>query len=240
MAYLIKLEFNQPIPYYVRINEDNSWKEIYNPQFATYFNNSETALNWMRDNTNLFEYAHAVDSVEANKKFQEWSKHGMVRREFPAIDRKFSRKYDPQKNDRISVLQWYIDKALNSEDNILYSDSRTWPSLYSLFKHLNDIQVFARKNNVKTIGCQISVSKKADFETFKDEIDLIIERIDVDEDGDLRFPILDDDLSRGGSRYLIKCKDGSWEICSYYGSRMLEDANLEDCFKYIQEHFSYS
>lgn len=231
MKYIIALDFDQELPHYVCCKEDGSWNEVYSPKNATQFTTAKKATDWGKNNTTFGDYIVAVTYDSAVEKFDQWIADGMIRRSFPALDQKISRKYDPEKDDKYAVLDW----RMKSHDNIRYEDYKTWPYLYSIFNHLWGVQTYMDS----TMSFQIWVKKDSKFENFKEELDLILDKVTYREDNDIVLSIFDHFCGEGGNfAYLVKHDHDTWSVKTRY-SFEVKKKTLEDCFDFMKRERYY-
>ncbi len=239
MSYIISLDFQQPEPYYLRVNSDGSSDECYDPTVATPFSSKKEALTWGKENTTFGKYVKVVDYNKAFDKFDKWIVNGMVRRHFEPINRKLSRQYDPTKDDKYAVLKWHCEYAVSGSD-IRYEDYKTWPPLYRVFHCLFSVERYEDRNNEMTTF-QLSVRKDVSFEQFQEELSLVLDKVSYVDCGNLVFPIIDYKCGEGGDFvYLVKkCDDDLWGVKGRY-DLSVEMTSLRECFNYIKERRYFS
>lgn len=240
-TYILALDFEQDVLYYIRCNDDDSYDECYSPMQATEFMDSESALKWGYNNTTFGEYIKAIPTVEAHTNFQEWFRQGMLRRHFSALDKKISRKYNKDKDDKYAVLEWRY-QSKKADDDIRYEDYKTWPHLHELFECLFSWEQYCKENDYsqKEITIQICVNKTTTFKVFEEELKLVLDKITrKDEQGSLIIPIFDHYLSEyGNSANLLSHEDGTWSVYIRH-EPLVKKRSLETCFNYIQEYRYY-
>lgn len=233
--YVISLNFDQKIPYYVIINPDQSWHESYSPIHATTFNSPEKAKEWMSKNSNFAEYTIPVKFQDAQNQFIQWTNQGMIRRSFPPINQSVSRPYDPEQDDKFTVLNWRYHIALNREQNFRYEDYQTWPQLHQIFQHLFNTETYYNQQNQPLVTFQIIVPKNSSFQTFQDEINLIINKITYKNQNQKTLRIFDHFLSEHGNIvYLVQYPNDLWTIENQY-SNVLPKTSLENAFNYLKK-----
>ena len=233
---VIALDFKAETYYYVKTNQDGSWCETYNPVNATQFKSREDAHAWIVDNTNFTEYSIYLRYEHAKNIFDAWVAGGMIRCVRPAVNRKHSYKYDPAKHDKYTVLQWKLDTC-NTE--VTYDVYKTWPDLFSLFKHLFDMAFYGCGKNERKLTFNICVRKDSNFNDFKEELDLIIDKVQYcDEDGNKMLPIFDYLLSQNGTAFLVKNGDDTWSVTTDWHDE-IANKSLEECFDYMVKHRYY-
>jgi len=235
MKYIVSLNFGES-RYYVCFNQDGSYNESYSPVNASQFESKKEAINWAKNKTTFGEYAVAVPFDEEKQKFDSWVANGMIRRSFPAIDRNLSRKYNPEKDDKFAVLDWRYKYATKvNECQIHFEDYETWPELYGVFSHLWGVESY----NDNTISFSICAARNSKFETFKTELDLVIDKVTHAKNENKVLRIFDHFCGEGGNfSYLVQQKNGKWAVTGSY-SKYVENATLEECFKYIKKYRYY-
>ena len=87
MNYIIKHEFNtSDIPYFVRLVDDKTFEEIYNPKFATRFNTKKEAQEFINTYSSMAKFSKVVEASDAIKAYDEWANSGTVRRTLSCIN----------------------------------------------------------------------------------------------------------------------------------------------------------
>jgi len=219
--------------YYVRVNE-NSWDEIFNPNYATTFKTKKEANNWVERNTTFKEYAKVVDSKKTIKEYEEWQSNGSVRRTFYLVDNTLSRPYAGESPEE--VLEWLlkVDKY-----QIRYEDSKTWPELYSLFKHIHRLNKFPDDDSKEEcVSFSLSFKLDSNFEEFKKEFALIVKSTTYEKNGYKIFDVFDRFLSEGGNSVDLFYKNDN--DC-YVSGRWSEKVrgSLKECFEYLRKERYY-
>ena len=239
MNYLLTFS-NGDSPYYVRVFEDQSWCQLQDPNKATRFESTEIALAWMKNNSNYFSRVQVVELTAAQELFNTWFESGLFYKKFPAIDRKLSRKYNPQKDDDCSIIQWHIDCLLKNSDEILEEDFCTWPKISGRYKHLVCFERFWNINTkTSEIACVIMVDEHSTFKAFSKDIDLVVDKMTYRDDG-LIFPVINTAENWNFSVFLVKHNEYSWSIRKSDNTHFLKFEPLKKCFKFLRKHFSYS
>ncbi|RTK97764.1 MAG: hypothetical protein EKK64_00745 [Neisseriaceae bacterium] len=219
--------------YYIRVNESN-WDEIYNPNYATTFKSKKEANDWVDRNTTLKQYAQIVDSKKAIKKYDEWEKDGSIRRSFDLVDNNLSRPYAGESPEE--VLKWMLEVDI---DKIRYEDYKTWPDLHSLFKHIHRLDKFHSDDYTKQYtSFSFYFKPDSNFEEFKKEFDLVVEKTTYEKDGYKVFDIFDRFLCEGGNSVDFFYKND--EDC-YVGGRWSKQVSgsLKECFEYLKKERYY-
>lgn len=238
MTYLIAHTFYHGTPYYVRTGNGDTFEEIYDPKFATQFASEIEAQRWINTWSSMKSVSTVVSREDSICKFEEWAKGGMVRRTFACINRTMSRKYN---NEPLAeVVDWWI-YATTNEDEIEFEDYETWPYLYSISKHLYEVQSYSSRDfETVDITFQIYTSQNGNFEEFQGELNLVLDKVTLkDEDGFLILPIFDHYLSEGGNSVSLmihpetrKVKvEGRWEEEEF--------SSLEEAFEFIKRERYY-
>lgn len=238
MEYILSLDFNQNTPYYVVAKPDGSWDESYSPVNATRFKSAQIAYAWMEKNTNFGKYAKTVKYEDAKAAFDQWIATGMVRRTFAPINPNLSRKYDPAKDDKMTVLQWRYDIAVKGDDaNVRYEDYVTWPDLFFVFDALWSVEKYGMENPKVTF--RIRVQNTLTLEKLEEELALVLDKIEYQEDDNLIIPLMDHKCGEGGDfAYLVKHKSGKWGVQERF-CYLIEETTLEECLKYMKKYRYY-
>lgn len=254
MMATILQTFNQ---YFVRVHEDNSWDEIYNPHEATVFNRKDEALTWAKNETNLTRYITAISGKNIQKardEFDEWIKNGMVRRHFESLNSTFNVLYDPEKHSAMDILKWHYQSALQGDDFMIqYEVYESWGELWEHFDFIHGFQAFHDNISLSVldytktyISFEISVSRQAKWENFKKEMDLILDNFEFDhpdEDDGLIISIFEHDLCETRNMALLM-NDREKDEWSVYDSRGfcsydLQKEPLRKCFELIRSKYWY-
>lgn len=220
--------------YYVRDNKNGTWDEIYDPRQATPFASKMAANDWVKTKTTFAENATIEVAATEIENFEKWLATGGLRRSFTIVDLGFSRKYKNETPEEVLEWRWEC-KTKRDEQEVRYEDYRTWPELYTVFKHLWSVSGFYADSKREKINWtfEIRVEKTSKFDEFKKELDLVIDRVMPNADGEKQFPVFDHYLSEGGNKVsLILTQDGKWELEGRYGSNR-EFKDLEDAFAYL-------
>jgi len=61
MTYIISHDFGQSTSYYVRVVDEATFDEVYNPEFATQFKTKKKAQEWIDIYSSIKEYSNVVD-----------------------------------------------------------------------------------------------------------------------------------------------------------------------------------
>lgn len=241
MPYIIKHDFNQTVPYYVRVVDKSSFDEVYSPEFATKFDTKTEAQEWIETYSSMKEHSSVVDFFESVAEYLQWTNEGTVRRTLSCINRSMSRPYNNEPIDE--VIDWWIYHRHN-DTKIDYDDYKTWPQLYQVSKHLWNVNgYYSRDYKELYIGFEIYTKPDGNFEEFEREINRVIPKTTYkDEDGHLIFPILDHFLSEhGNSVYLlIHPKSKKVKISGCYSYNNSEFPSLEKAFEYIKANRYYN
>ena len=127
---------------YIDCNGDNhTYRNLYDPKEASVFNTKKEALKWATENiADSKDYIEAVTRSKAITTFNEWLSNGMLHHIKDKINPSLSRPYNNE--DRIEVLNWWIEVESTPEDRVRYEDYQTWPELYSKFKYIFSIDSY--------------------------------------------------------------------------------------------------
>lgn len=241
MKYIIKLDFNGT-NYFIRVNPDNSWDELYDPNHASYYPTKKAAKAWVVDNTTMSEYAVVVNREDAIKNFNEWAKNGMVRRSFEPINNSVSRPYDKENDSPIDVLNWWFDYYKVDENTVKYEHYETWPKLYSVFNTIWDVNEYHNLDYTETyISVEIFVTNDVKRGTFNKEFSLIKDRCTlIDDEGYRTFPIFEDDLCKTRSPALLYKSDNDVKIIERRYGEDYYNGDLKGAFEYMKHNIYYT
>jgi hypothetical protein len=240
--YIIKHNFNQEIPYYVRVVGNETLEEIYNPNFATLFNTEKEALDFINTYSPLAAFSEVVKSKDAIDAYDKWVNSGAVRRTIEYINTTKSRPYNGESLDE--VIDWWVYVRLNPDRIKKYECYKTWPQLLQMSKHLVDVEGYHNQDYSELyITFQIYTSQNGKFEEFNEELNRVMDKVTYkDDDGYLIFPVLDHYLSEGDNSVclLIHPETKQVEIGSHtFSSQREEFSSLEDAFNYMKKERYY-
>jgi adenosine deaminase len=240
MSYIIKHDFDQPIPYYVRLVDSEKFEELYCPKFATRFETREKAQEFIDTYSSVAEYSKVVDAATAIEEYDKWVESGTVRGTRKCINTTVSRPYNGESLDE--VIDWWIYQKHN-DNEIKYEHYETWPGLYSITKHL--VEVGAYHNNDYSelfITFLIRTSKDGEFSVFESELSKVMNRVTYkDDEGYLIFPILDHYLSEHGNSVSLLIHPETTKVKIGRGRYSSGDefATLEGAFNYMKKERYY-
>lgn len=247
MKYIIKIQSRiDGEYYYVRVRE-NEWDEVYNPKYATPFESTEAAKDWILQNGGqLEEDMTPIQQKEAIKRYEKWEAEGTVRRTLPILaGTKYNVEYDPQKHDKWFVLEWWLNHSEMS-----YRIYKTWPSLYTVFSHIFEANTYIDYTNkeMPLKSLTLKTPKDGVFESFESELKEAMERSEFtfrDDEGNLLFGLFTHECLEFGAIYLRQIGDPSkdrWSVCksrvsnSYYSEF---EGSLKEAFEYIRKNHYY-
>ena len=241
MSYIIKHDFDQPIPYYARLVDSEKFEELYSPKFATQFETREKAQEFIDTYSSVAEYSKIVDVATAIEEYDKWVESGTVRGTRKCINTTVSRPYNGESLDE--VIDWWIYQKHNDRE-IKYEHYKTWPELYSISKHLFGVNVYHNSNDYSEtyITFQIRTSKDGEFSVFESELSKVMNSVTYkDDEGYLIFPIFDHYLSEHGNScsLLIHPKTKKVKIGRGRYSNSDEFATLEEAFNYMKRDRYY-
>ena len=238
MTYIIKHDFNQNVPYYVRVVNNTTFEEIYDPKQATQFKTKKEAQKWIDFASQMKTNSKVVEYRESVQQFLDWANNGMVRRTLNCINRTMSRPYNNEPLEE--VIDWWIYSRAN-DGEIDYDDYKTWPELYSITKHLWDVNGYHSKDYKKLyISFDIYSKQIGQFEDFEKELNMVLDKITFkDEEGYLILPIFDHYLSEHGNSVSLLIHPETKKV--KIGGRWRDDEfnSLEDAFNYIKKERWY-
>jgi len=120
--------------------------------------------------------------------------------------------------------------------------------IWDHFNFINDFDSYVSIDYTETfVSFEIKVDRKAKFEDFNEELDLVLDNFEfnyVDKDGGLIINIFDHDLSATRSMVLIMNDrvNDEWSIennrCGF-GSPVMNREPLEKCFNKIRKKYWY-
>lgn len=240
MSYIIKHDFDQDIPYYVRLVGPKKFEELYNPKFATNFKTKKEAQEFVDKYSSMAEYSKIVDAVSAIDEYDKWVESGTVRRTLSCINTSMSRPYNGESLDE--VIDWWVYQKHN-DSKIKFKHYETWPELYSISKHLFSVNSYHnREYTEKYIAFEIKTPKDGNFIEFETELNMVLDKVTYKTDeGYLIFPIFDYFLSEHGNSVslLIHPETKKVKIGKGRYSRDDEFASLEDAFNYMKQERYY-
>jgi len=240
MTHIIKHDFNQNVSYFVRVVDDTTFDEVYDPRFATQFKTKNEAQEWIDECSSMKKYSKVVDFAEHLLKYEEWVKSGTVRRSLSCINRIMSRQYNNESLEE--VIDWWIYQK-NHDDEIDFNHYRTWPYLYSISKHLWDVNGYHSSDYKELyVTFEIYTRQDGNFDEFQNELNLVLNKVTYkNEDGYLILPIFDHYLSEHGNSVslLIHPETQKVKIEGRYSYHNQEFSSLEKAFNYMKRERYY-
>jgi hypothetical protein len=238
MTYIIQHDFNHSVPYFVRVVNNTTFEEIYDPQQATQFKTKKEARNWIDFALPLKTNSKVVEYQESVQQFLDWANNGMVMRSLNCINRTMSRPYN---NESLKeVIDWWIFLGTNAS-KIDFHDYQTWPRLCRISEHLWDVVGYHSKDYTKVyISFEIYSKQSGQFEDFEKELNMVLDKITFkDEEGYLILPISDHYLSEHGNSVSLLIHPETKKV--KIGGRWHDDEfnSLEDAFNYIKKERWY-
>ena len=241
MSYIIKHDFDQSTPYYVRVVDERNFEETYNPNFATVFTSKKDAKEWINTYSSMKDYSKVVELQSAAQKYKVWCEKGMVRRKLNCIDQVKSRPYKGENYEQ--VIDWWVNyHKLVDERKIKYDHYKTWPNLYEVTQHLHDIECYhSHEYNQKFMTFSIYTKSTGKFDDFKAELDLVLEKITYkDDEGYLILPIFDHFISEHGNNVSLLIHPETEKIKIGKGYSWDRNFNsLESAFEYMKKERYY-
>lgn len=230
MTYIIKHDSTLVPICYVKLADEKSFNETYNPEFATKFSSKKEAQDWVDKCSPMEDRSIVVTYKEEYDRFKEWYDGGMIRGSIACIDPAISRPYNNEKLE--DVIDWWI----NSHDSYVKQEHyRTWPYLNAMAYHLHGVEVF-RDHGESEVSFSIKTNRDGNFKVFKEELELVINRVTrIDERGFLIFSVFDHYLSENGNSVclLIHPETKEVEISS------IKFTSLEKAFEYLKKERYY-
>jgi hypothetical protein len=236
MTYIIRQDFDiSSVPYYVRVVDDKTFEEVYNPAFATQFNSEAEARKWIDTYSSMAKYSTIVEFKDSVSLYFEWFKGGTVRRTLSCINTSKSRPYNNESVDE--VIDWRIYATENGSE-IKFEHYKTWPHLYQICEHLWDVENYPNSKYTEYyLTFKIYTGKSGKFEEFEAELNKVMDKVTYrDEDGYLIFPIFDHFMSEHGNNVslLIHPETEKVKISGRYSWNEREFSSLEDAFDYMR------
>lgn len=240
MTYIIKHDFNQNVSYFVRVVDDTTFDEVYDPRFATQFKTKKEAQEWIDVSSSMKKYSKVVDFAEHLLKYEEWFNSGTVRRSLSCINRTMSRQYNNESLEE--VIDWWIYQE-NNDDEIDFEDYKTWPHLYSISKHLWGVNGYHSSDYKELyVTFEIYTRQNGNFDEFQNELNMILNKVTYkNEDGYPILPIFDHYLSEHGDSVslLIHPETQQVKIEGRYSYNNQEFSSLEKAFNYMKKERYY-
>lgn len=237
--YIIKHDFDQDIPYYVRLKDHKNFDEVYNPKFATWFDTKKGAKTWIDTYSSMSDVSKIVESGDAIAAFEHWVISGTVRRTLECINTTKSKPYNNESLEE--VINWWIYHRHN-DSKIKFKHYTTWPKLYSLSKHLWEVCAYWNRAYTELyISFQIYTNKDGEFDEFKKSVDLVLNKVTYkDDEGYCILPVFDHFLSAHGNSVslLIHPETKEVKISPQYNSDISYNS-LEDAFNYLKKERFY-
>jgi hypothetical protein len=242
MTYIIRHDFDiSSVPYYVRLVDDKTFEEIYNPKFATQFSGKAKAKRWVDTYSPMADNSKIVETADAIEQFEKWVNSGTIRRTLSCINTSKSRPYNNESVDE--VIDWWIYTTEN-EDEIKYEHYKTWPELYEISSHLFSIEQYHDSKDYSDISTtfQVYTGKEGKFKQFELELGKVMDKVTFkDEEGYLIFPIFDHYRSEHGNSVslLIHPETKKVKIGGGYSWNENEFSSLKGAFEYMRRERWY-
>jgi hypothetical protein len=231
MSYIIKHSFGEDGDYYVRLKNNTSFEEVYDPSYATLFETEDEANKWINTYSSKSEYSKVVSWNREYKKYLKWAREGTVRRQLFCINQSMSRPYN---NESLTeIIDWHIYRV-NNVDSIKYEHFKTWPSLHSCSKHLWCVEAYLdRESSIRYLAFEIFTNKNGKFKDFEKELNMVIDKATYkDYDDYLIFPIFDHYLSEYGNKEKLKIHPVTRKVEGF--------DSLESFFEYMKKERYYN
>lgn len=239
-GYVIQMKFLEEQPYYVKINDgEDSFSEIYCPNYATVFSSKKAATEWYKENSTFDEYMSVVELQDAIEKWADWVAGGTVRRVLPIVDKSFNVPYDKDKHTPLDVLKFNFHIAEN-ESTVKQEIYNSWPTSYmtelGVFKFIYDVKSYYSSCHTELYHTiEVAVKRHVrDFATFKKELELA-----------LPFCTYRDTIGR----YVIHVNNPNWRTTvELFVGTDLKTAKveagygefagtLEECYEHVRENY---
>jgi hypothetical protein len=183
-----------------------------------------------------------VSSISLKNAYLKEIAGGFSQRSFPCLNTALSRPY--KKESASEVLAWHIAVQKSRPSSMRDTDIATWPTLHQLFKHIfNTASFYSPDYKEKFFSFEMCVDYDSSFDTFKKELDMIIDHITLlDNKGNKLISVFDHFLCEHGNKAMFVCmKDGTYQLISARSSRghILSKGTLEHVFKYWRDHRPY-
>ena len=238
MTYIIQHDFNQGTPYYVKTVDNTEFQEIYNPKIATQFKTKKEAQQWIDVYSSMKSHSKVVDFEKSVQKYEEWVNGDTIRRTIACINRTMSRKYNNESLE--DIIDWWIYQTQNGY-KIDYEDYKTWPQLYSISKHLWEVEGYHSGDYKEIyITFRVYARKDGNFEDFQRELNMVMDKVTYkDDDGFLVMSIFDHFLSEHGNSVSLLIHPKTKQV-KVGGRWHKEDfASLEEAFNYMRRERYY-
>lgn len=239
--YLIEHNFStSDLPYYVRLVDQETFQEVYNPRFASQFKTEEDAASWVSIFSPMQNYSEVVKLENALQRYKKFISGETVRRTLACVNTSMSRPYAGE-SLREAIEWWEYQKKHDRE--IKFEHYQTWPKLYQLSKHLWDVCSYhGRDYSESFITFQIFTNRQGNFKEFAEELNMVMEKVTYkDEDGYLIFPVFDHFLSEHGNNVSLQVhpETGKVRIEGRHYRNGVEFESLEDAFNFIKKERYY-
>ena len=216
----------------------NNLVTFLNPGHAWYFDSEKEARDFIEKyNASGLELG-IITSEKAEKEYAKQLNLGFPYRRMPIKNLSLSRVYKNESADE--VLEWWKAQNKTTENEVAYDHYKTWPNLYQKFKNLFQVCAYNNKDYTKKYySVEMRVSQGDKFETFKEELERVVDYITYkDKDGGKIIPIFDRFLSAGGdSANFVINKDGTYSILVRWQNPYT--GTLEQIFNYWMKERYY-
>ena len=131
-------------------------------------------------------------------------------------------------------IKWWLNYRNAHDSQVTYDVYETWPKLYSICKHLWDVESYHNcEYSEKYHTFRIKTDSGGSFDEFKKEID----DITFLQDGYKKFSIIDHELSQYECRYFLYKDENDCTIASNY--YIHKKGTMKECFDYMKKHYYY-
>ena len=203
-----------------------------------YHDPHKAALFKTKKEAKAFASTFSLDTKigKADEHFKLFENTDYVYRQIPLIDKKLNKKYNDEKADE--VIKWWINYRNAHDFQVTYDVFETWPKLYSMCKHLWDVESYHNRDySEKYHTFKIKTDRGGSFDEFKKEIDKVIDDVTFLQDGYKKLSIIDHELSQYECRYFLYKDENDCTIASTYYT--YKKGTMKECFDYMKNHYYY-
>lgn len=237
VSYVCEVKFISELSYISDYSDDQYILRL-DPSFGQVWKSVKSAKNWIKENTDIYEYCTIVNQIEAIHKFNCWRNSGMIIQTRNKINKSVSKPYNNE--SKKEVLKWWLEYSKLDDGLVKYEHYKTWPQLNTLYNHIDSINRYYSNNyKCKFISAKMFVKKESNLTSFLKELKLIEDEITLlDERGNKVIKIFDHYLGEGGNfaDFTIN-KDGSYSIKGRWSTYIT--GGLPEVFEYWKENRYY-
>jgi hypothetical protein len=204
----------------------------HNPYKAKRFANKDDAKEFLK----LFDMEGAkIDRADTH--LQKFDRCDYKYMEINLLDPTFDIPYNSHSPQE--VISWWINIKKLDEREVSSKNYQTWPKPWTVTSHLWDISVYNSRINRETYTTfEVFTRRDGDFIKFQSEIEMVKSHCTfIGEDGYIRFPIIDRELSEYEKREFLYKTESDCKITNIRYD--LFKGTMDQCFEKMKLSYWY-